>query len=200
MFNYKSNKALDDKLVFSDIEQRCEKYWQETNVYAYDKNAPRNNTYVVDTPPPTVSGSLHIGHIMSYTQTDIKVRWQRMNGKAIFFPIGWDDNGLPTERRVQNYYGISCDADLPYDPDFVPEHVDDVKELKHVSRKNFVEACNVLTEKDEAVFEDVFRRIGHSYDWNLKYQTISDTSKKVSQMSFLDLYNKGLLYRKYIYS
>ena len=191
MFNYKSNKALDDKLVFSDIEQRCEKYWQETNVYAYDKNAPRNNTYVVDTPPPTVSGSLHIGHIMSYTQTDIKVRWQRMNGKAIFFPIGWDDNGLPTERRVQNYYGISCDADLPYDPDFVPEHVDDVKELKHVSRKNFVEACNVLTEKDEAVFEDVFRRIGHSYDWNLKYSTISPTAIKVSQKSFLDLVEKG---------
>ena len=89
-------------------------YWEQNNVYAYDKNASRENTYVVDTPPPTVSGSLHIGHIMSYTHTDVKVRWQRMNGKSIFFPIGWDDNGLPTERRVQNYYGVACNPRSEY--------------------------------------------------------------------------------------
>lgn len=191
MSNYKQNKALDDKLNFETIEQRCMDYWQDNNIYAYDKDAPRDNTYVVDTPPPTVSGSLHIGHIMSYTQTDIKVRWQRMNGKAVFFPIGWDDNGLPTERRVQNYYGVSCDADLPYDPTFVPEHVEDVKELKAISRKNFVETCNLLTQNDELVFENIFRRIGHSYDWNLKYSTISPTAIKVSQKSFLKLVEKG---------
>ncbi|MCQ2574812.1 MAG: valine--tRNA ligase [Alphaproteobacteria bacterium] len=191
MSNYKQNKALDDKLNFETIEQRCMDYWQDNNIYAYDKDAPRDNTYVVDTPPPTVSGSLHIGHIMSYTQTDIKVRWQRMNGKAIFFPIGWDDNGLPTERRVQNYYGVSCDADLPYDPNFVPAHVEDVKELKAISRKNFVETCNLLTQNDEQVFENIFRRIGHSYDWNLKYSTISPTAIKVSQKSFLKLVQKG---------
>ena len=103
MPNYKTQKGLDNKLDFAVMEQRCVNFWQVNNVYAYDKDAPRDNTYVVDTPPPTVSGSLHIGHIMSYTQTDIMVRWQRMNGKAIFYPIGWDDNGLPTERRVQNY-------------------------------------------------------------------------------------------------
>ena len=191
MFDYKSDKKLDDKLVFSDIENRCMQYWEKNAIYAYNKDASRDDTYVVDTPPPTVSGSLHIGHIMSYTQTDITVRWQRMNGKAIFFPIGWDDNGLPTERRVQNYYGIACDINLPYDTNFVPEHVEDVKDLKHVSRKNFVEACNILTQKDEEVFEGIFRRIGHSYDWNLKYSTISPIAIKTSQKSFLDLVEKG---------
>lgn len=191
MFKYKDKKALDDKLNFADVEQRCMQYWQNNAMYAYDKDALRENTYVVDTPPPTVSGSLHIGHIMSYTHTDIMVRWQRMNGKSIFFPIGWDDNGLPTERRVQNYYGISCDVNMPYDANFVPQHVEDVKELRPVSRKNFVQACNILTQQDEAVFEDVFRRIGHSYDWNLKYSTISPTAIRISQESFLDLVARG---------
>ncbi len=191
MPKYKENKELDPKLNFLDIEQRCMSFWDKSNVYAYDKDAPRESTYVVDTPPPTVSGSLHIGHIMSYTQTDIKVRWQRMNGKAIFFPIGWDDNGLPTERRVQNYYGISCDADLPYDKDFVPQHVEDVKELSPVSRRNFIETCHLLTQNDERVFEEIFRRIGHSYDWNLMYSTISQRAIKVSQKSFLDLVQQG---------
>lgn len=191
MSKYKDNKELDNKLDFFGVEQRCMKFWNENKVYSYDKNISRSNTYVVDTPPPTVSGSLHIGHIMSYTQTDIKVRWQRMNGKNIFYPIGWDDNGLPTERRVQNYYGILCDADLPYDENFVPQHVEDVKELRHVSRRNFIETCNILTRDDEKVFEDIFRRIGHSYDWDLMYSTISPKAIKVSQKAFLELVHKG---------
>ncbi len=191
MAKYKDNKELDSKLDFLSLEQRCMKFWNENKVYSYNKDISRDDTYVVDTPPPTVSGSLHIGHIMSYTQTDIKVRWQRMNGKNIFYPIGWDDNGLPTERRVQNYYGISCDADLPYDENFVPQHVEDVKELRHVSRRNFIETCNILTKNDEKVFEDIFRRIGHSYDWNLMYSTISPKAIKVSQKAFLELVKKG---------
>jgi len=191
MLEYKTKKELDNKLDFADIEQRCVHFWQENNVYSYDKDAPRDNTYVVDTPPPTVSGSLHIGHIMSYTHTDIIVRWQRMNGKSVFYPIGWDDNGLPTERRVQNYYGISCNPDLPYDENFKPEHVEDVKELKPVSRRNFIETCNLLTKNDEKVFEDIFHRIGHSYDWNLMYSTISPKAIKVSQKSFLELVQQG---------
>lgn len=191
MPTYKTQKGLDDKLDFATVENRCIDFWQVNNVYAYDKDAPRDNTFVVDTPPPTVSGSLHIGHIMSYTHTDITVRWQRMNGKAVFFPIGWDDNGLPTERRVQNYYGVSCDPNLPYDENFVPEHVEDVKELRPVSRRNFIETCNLLTRNDEKVFEDIFHRIGHSYDWNLMYSTISPQAIKVSQKSFLELVEKG---------
>lgn len=192
MTTYKESKKLDDKFNSETIEFRCMDYWDKTQVYAYDKNASRQNTYVVDTPPPTVSGSLHIGHIMSYTQTDVKVRWQRMNGKAIFYPIGWDDNGLPTERRVQNYYGVACNPELPYDENFKAEHVENIKDLKEISRKNFVETCELLTASDEKVFEDIFRRIGHSYDWSLKYSTISPKAIKVSQESFLDLVKKGL--------
>lgn len=192
MTDYKQTKALDDKFNSEAIENRCMQYWEENNVYAYDKNASRENTYVVDTPPPTVSGSLHIGHIMSYTHTDVTVRWQRMNGKSIFFPIGWDDNGLPTERRVQNYYGVACNPDLPYDSNFKPEHVENVQQLKEISRKNFVETCALLTDNDEKVFENIFRKIGHSYDWSLKYSTISPLAIKVSQESFLDLVKKGL--------
>ena len=192
MTTYKETRKLDDKFNSETIETRCMNYWEENQVYAYDKTASRENTYVVDTPPPTVSGSLHIGHIMSYTQTDVKVRYQRMMGKSIFYPIGWDDNGLPTERRVQNYYGIACNAALPYDAEFKPEHNPDAKELTEVSRKNFVETCALLTDSDEKVFEDIFRRIGHSYDWSLKYSTIAPKAVKVSQASFLDLVKKGL--------
>ncbi|MBR1949147.1 MAG: valine--tRNA ligase, partial [Alphaproteobacteria bacterium] len=143
-------------------------------------------------PPPTVSGSLHIGHIFSYTQTDVISRFQRMSGKTVFYPIGWDDNGLPTERRVQNYFNIACNPNLPYDPNFKPEHIENDKSpRKEVSRKNFIEACDILTASDEKIFEDVFRNIGHSYDWDLKYTTISNETIKVSQESFIDLYEKG---------
>ena len=130
---------------------------------------------MVDTPPPTVSGALHIGHIFSYTQADVIVRYQRMMGKTAFYPIGWDDNGLPTERRVQNYFNISCNPNLPYDPDFKPTHIENDKSpRKEVSRKNFIEACDILMESDEKIFENVFKNIGHSYDWDLKYTTIGN--------------------------
>ena len=89
-------------------------------VYRFDRTRPRDEVYAIDTPPPTVSGSLHVGHVFSYTHTDVIARYQRMRGKAVFYPMGWDDNGLPTERRVQNYYGVRCDPSLPYDPAFEP--------------------------------------------------------------------------------
>ncbi|MBQ2845180.1 MAG: class I tRNA ligase family protein [Alphaproteobacteria bacterium] len=189
---YKTQKELDSRLDICAIENRCANFWENTNTYAYDATASRVNSFVVDTPPPTVSGSLHVGHIFSYTQTDLIARFQRMCGKSVFYPIGWDDNGLPTERRVQNYYNIACNPKLPYDPDFTPAHnPDDKSPRREVSRRNFIEACKILTEQDEKVFEDLFRRIGHSYDWNLKYSTISDEAIKLSQASFIDLFNKG---------
>lgn len=191
MTKYKEKKGLDDKFNPATIEGRCMAFWEDEKVYAYDKNASRENTYVVDTPPPTVSGSLHIGHIMSYTQADVKVRYQRMKGKSIFYPIGWDDNGLPTERRVQNYYKIACNPELPYDPNFRPVHDPKSDTRQEVSRKNFIEACEMLTAEDEKAFEEIFHRIGHSYDWNLKYSTIGKTAIRVSQESFLDLVEKG---------
>lgn len=193
MTNYKETKKLDDKFNPTDIENRCLSFWDANQTYKYDKTAERVNTYVVDTPPPTVSGSLHIGHIFSYTQTDVMVRYNRMQGKSIFYPIGWDDNGLPTERRVQNYYNIACNPDLPYDPSFKPVHDPKNEDRRQeVSRQNFIEACDILTQEDEKVFEDIFRRIGHSYDWNLKYSTISPKAIAVSQASFLELVEKGI--------
>lgn len=193
MTEYKETKKLDDKFNPTAIEDRCLSFWENTQTYKFDASAERVNTYVVDTPPPTISGSLHVGHIFSYTQTDVMVRFQRMNGKSIFYPIGWDDNGLPTERRVQNYYNIACNPDLPYDASFKPVH-DPKNEnpRQEVSRQNFIEACEVLTQDDEKVFEDIFRRIGHSYDWNLKYTTIGPKAIAVSQASFLELVEKGI--------
>ena len=192
--SYKENKYLDQHLELESIEKRCKKFWLDNNVYAYDRNKSREETFIIDTPPPTVSGSLHIGHIFSYTQTDIIARYQRMNGKTIFYPIGWDDNGLPTERRVQNYYNITCNPDLPYKNNFKPEHsTDKLSSRQEVSRKNFIEACEELTASDESIFEDVFKNIGHSYDWSLKYTTISPKTIKISQESFIDLLEKGYI-------
>jgi valyl-tRNA synthetase len=192
--SYKEEQGLDKQFNAEEIEIRCDKFWSENEIYKYDSTQPRDNSFVIDTPPPTVSGSLHIGHIFSYTQTDVIARYQRMQGKSVFYPIGWDDNGLPTERRVQNYYNIACNPKIAYDPNFKPVHIENSKEeRKEVSRKNFIEACETLTAEDEKIFENVFRRIGHSYDWNLTYSTISPSSIKIAQESFLDLYNKGKL-------
>ena len=190
--SYNTSKNLGNRMELPEIENRCKSFWEESNVYAYDNTKSREETFIIDTPPPTVSGSLHIGHIFSYTQTDIIARYQRMNGKTVFYPIGWDDNGLPTERRVQNYYNITCNPALPYDPNFKPEHNEkDKSPRKEVSRKNFIEACETLTASDEGIFENVFKNIGHSYDWNIKYTTIGPKTIKVSQASFIDLFEKG---------
>ena len=102
------------------VEARWDEQWQASGVYHYDASRSREETFVVDTPPPTASGSLHIGHVFSYTHADVVVRYKRMTGMNIFYPMGWDDNGLPTERRVQNLLGIRCDPKLPYDPDWKP--------------------------------------------------------------------------------
>ena len=171
--------------------------WQEAGIYRYDASVPRDKTFVVDTPPPTVSGSLHIGHVFSYAHTDFVVRYQRMTGKNTYYPMGWDDNGLPTERRVQNYYHIQCDPTQPYEENLTLEPAsakERKKPARMMSRENFIEACHMLLEEDEKAFLDLWQRTGLSIDWNEQYATIDDQSRLTAQASFLDLYAKGHIY------
>ncbi|MDE2490241.1 MAG: valine--tRNA ligase [Elusimicrobia bacterium] len=181
--------------VPAEIETKWAARWEDEGRYRYDPKRPRAETFVVDTPPPTVSGSLHMGHVFSYTQTDVIARQQRMRGKNVFYPMGWDDNGLPTERRVQKEFGIRCEPGLPYRAGWTPSPAGkDAKTLEEVSRKNFLEACRLQTEKDEQKYEALWRRLGLSIDWTQQYATVGEHCRRVSQASFLDLLKKGRVY------
>ena len=185
---------VPDKPALEGLEAKWMQNWEETGVYRFDRTRPRKEVYAIDTPPPTVSGSLHVGHVFSYTHTDIVARFQRMRGKAVFYPMGWDDNGLPTERRVQNYFGVRCDPSLPYEPSFQPPDKPGKQPIS-VSRPNFIELCARLTEEDEKAFEALWRRLGLSVDWGMTYATIDKRAQRVSQVSFLRLFKKGLAYQ-----
>jgi len=176
-----------------NVESKWLDEWEQTKLYKWDPTVAREDTFVVDTPPPTVSGSLHVGHAYSYAQTDVIVRYHRMKGKNIFYPMGWDDNGLPTERRAQNVFNIRCEPHLPYDPNWKPEKKKS-KEIRSVSRQNFIEACQIITSEDEEAFENTWRKLGLSVDWSLIYTTIGNHSRGISQLSFLELVKKGFAY------
>ncbi|UYG15444.1 valine--tRNA ligase [Brachybacterium huguangmaarense] len=192
---------IPDKPSLDGLEGKWDRAWSESQVYAFEEDTTREQVFSVDTPPPTASGSLHIGHVFGYSQADMIVRYQRMRGKNVFYPLGWDDNGLPTERRVQNYYGVRCDPSLPYDPDFTPpQEGGDNKTAKAanqlpISRRNFIELCEKLTEIDEKSFEEVFRTLGLSVDWNHGYQTINAHSRATSQRAFLENLQAGQAYQ-----
>ncbi|MCI5065078.1 valine--tRNA ligase [bacterium] len=184
--------TLPKKYKHSEIEEKWKSWWEAERVYGWDPSRPKEETFIIDTPPPTVSGSLHVGHVFSYTHTDVIARYQRMTGKNIFYPMGWDDNGLPTERRVQNYYRIRCNPEVAYNPDWKPTHdPKQKKEIEEVSRKNFIEACNTLTHEDEKAFHALWSQLALSVDWALEYATIDEHCRRVSQASFLDLLEKG---------
>lgn len=157
------------------IEKKWQDHWLTARTYAWDKNESRANSYVIDTPPPTVSGTLHMGHVFSYTQADIVARFQRMNGKNVFYPMGFDDNGLPTERLVEKTKKIRA---------------------TDMSREAFIAECLSVSEEARQEFRNLFRSIALSVDWDQEYHTISDSSRRLSQLSFLDLINKGHVYRK----
>ncbi|MFI6496587.1 valine--tRNA ligase [Nonomuraea typhae] len=185
--------AMPEKPTLDGLEQVWVARWEDEGVYRFDRTRERSQIYSIDTPPPTVSGSLHVGHVFSYTHTDIMARYKRMTGYEVFYPIGWDDNGLPTERRVQNVYGVRGDASLPYDPEFTPPDKPGKREVP-VSRRNFIELCHKLTAVDEQAFEEVWRRVGLSCDWSLLYTTIGDASRTVSQRAFLRNLARGEAY------
>jgi valyl-tRNA synthetase len=175
------------------LEDKWTARWDEQAVYAFDRSKTRDEVFSIDTPPPTVSGSLHVGHVFSYTQTDAVARYQRMRGREVFYPMGWDDNGLPTERRVQNYFGVRCDPSLPYDPDFTPPDKPGKQQIP-VSRRNFIELCERLTATDEQAFEAMWRMLGLSVDWSMTYQTIDSRARAISQRAFLRNLARGEAY------
>ncbi|MBP7835497.1 MAG: class I tRNA ligase family protein, partial [Rhodoluna sp.] len=190
-----------EKVSVEGLEEKWGLVWENDGVYRFRREANRENIYSIDTPPPTASGSLHVGHVFSYTHTDVVARFKRMSGYEVYYPMGWDDNGLPTERRVQNYYGVRCDPTLPYIADFKPPFEGgDNKSSKAadqvpISRRNFIELCDVLTVEDEKQFENLWRKLGLSVDWTQTYQTISPAAIAVSQKAFLNNLSRGEAYQ-----
>jgi valyl-tRNA synthetase len=185
---------VPEKPALEGLEAKWQARWDADATFKFDRTKTRGQIFAIDTPPPTVSGSLHIGHVFSYTHTDVIARFQRMKGREVFYPMGWDDNGLPTERRVQNYFGVRCDPSLPYDPGFQPP-AEPPKQPISISRPNFVELCRRLTQEDEKAFEHLWRFLGLSVDWSMTYATIDGRSQRVSQVGFLRLLNRGLAYQ-----
>jgi valyl-tRNA synthetase len=185
---------VPEKPALEGLEDALAARWEREGTYRFDRTKSRDQIFSIDTPPPTVSGSLHVGHVFSYTHTDIIARYQRMRGKEVFYPMGWDDNGLPTERRVQNYFGVRCDPSLPYVPGFTPPEKND-KQPVSVSRPNFIELCTRLTVEDEKAFEQLWRHLGLSVDWSMTYATIGRDAQFVSQAMFLRLLAKKLAYQ-----
>src|SRR3954471_6565081 len=186
--------VVPDKPALEGLEEKWGERWSSDQTFRFDRSQPRENVFAIDTPPPTVSGSLHVGHVFSYTHTDLIARFQRMNGKSVFYPMGWDDNGLPTERRVQNYYGVRCDPSLPYQPDFTPPEKPDPKRQLPISRPNFIELCEELVVQDEQVFEQVWRTLGLSVDWTQTYTTAGSHAREISQRAFLRNFARGEAY------
>jgi len=190
-----ANQTVPERPSLEGLEAKWSEVWEREGVYRFDRGAPRERIFSIDTPPPTVSGSLHVGHVFSYTHTDAIARYQRMRGREVFYPMGWDDNGLPTERRVQNHFGVRCDPSVPYDPAFQAPAEASEKEPVSVSRPNFVELCLALTESDEQAFEELWRTLGLSVDWSMTYTTIGELSRRISQRSFLGLLQRGGAYQ-----
>ncbi len=184
---------MPERPTLEGLEARWGAWWEAEGVYRFDRTRERSEVFSIDTPPPTVSGSLHVGHVFSYTQTDCVARYQRMRGREVFYPMGWDDNGLPTERRVQNYFGVRCDPSVPHDENFAPPA--DPAEPVPIGRRNFIDLCLQLTETDEEAFEDLYRRLGVSVDWGLTYTTIGERCRRVSQRAFLRNLARGEAYQ-----
>ncbi|MBV7411803.1 valine--tRNA ligase [Dermabacteraceae bacterium TAE3-ERU27] len=195
------NANVPDRPSLDGLEAKWDSAWSEGGIYHFDRETTREQVFSIDTPPPTASGSLHVGHVFGYSQADMIARYMRMRGKNVFYPMGWDDNGLPTERRVQNYFGVRCDPSLPYQEDFTPpQEGGDNKSAKAanqlpISRRNFIELCERLTTEDEKSFEQVFRQLGLSVDWRQTFQTINDRARATSQKAFLEHLSAGSAYQ-----
>lgn len=169
-------KQLPKEYDHQKSEKNWQQYWVEKGTYHWRDDLPREQTFVIDTPPPTVSGVLHMGHIFSYTQADFIARYQRMSGRDVFYPMGFDDNGLPTERLVEKAKGVRGSS---------------------MPRADFVAMCREVVKDAEEEFRTLFKSAALSVDWRQEYQTISDDVRKISQASFIDLLQKNEAYRDF---
>ncbi|MGZ7019097.1 MAG: class I tRNA ligase family protein, partial [Acidimicrobiia bacterium] len=185
---------IPEKSSLAGLEAKWSARWESDGIYRFDRTKTRDDVYAIDTPPPTVSGSLHMGSVFGYAQTDTIARYRRMRGDEVFYPMGWDDNGLATERRVQNYYGVRCDPSLPFDPQFAPPEKPG-KQAIPISRQSFVELCDQLVVEDEQKFEELWRCLGLSVDWSMTYTTIGERSRRASQRAFLRNLARGEAYQ-----
>ena len=176
--NTNATSTSNTEPTFTFSEERYRKLWFESGIFNWNENEPRENNYSVDTPPPTVSGTLHMGHVFSYCHADFIARFQRMMGKNVFYPIGFDDNGLPTERLTEKVKGV--------------RGVDMAKTQE--GKAEFIKMCKDITEEAEVEFENLFKSVAFSMDWRQKYRTISDDVANEARASFKDLYDKGLIY------
>jgi valyl-tRNA synthetase len=173
--------VVPDKPALEGLEEKWSPRWKADDTYAFDRTQPRENVYSIDTPRRPSAARCTSATSSPTRHTDLIARFQRMRGKSVFYPMGWDDNGLPTERRVQNYFGVRCDPSLPYDADFTPPEKPDPKRQIPISRPNFIALCEQLVEQDEQVFEQLWRTLGLSVDWKQHYTTIGAKSQTVSQ-------------------
>ncbi len=155
------------------MEPAIQAYWREARVYAFDPAAAAP-TYSIDTPPATVSGNLHLGHVYSYSQTDFFARYRRMRGDNVYYPMGFDDNGLPTERLVEKRQGVTA---------------------RQIGRGAFIQRCLESSEEAEGDYRELWQRLGLSIDWRYTYRTIDEASRRISQLSFVRLYEAGRAYR-----
>ena len=192
----RTTRSVPDKPTVDGLEDRWTEVWESEGTYTFDRSAERDGVFSIDTPPPTVSGSLHVGHVFSYTHTDTIARYRRMRGLEVFYPMGWDDNGLPTERRVENFFGVLCEPTLPYVEGFEPPGTPAAERRDYlpISRRNFIELCEQLLVVDEEAFETLFRRLGLSVDWSMTYSTIGESSRRASQRAFLRNLARGEAY------
>jgi valyl-tRNA synthetase len=188
--------TIPEKPTLEGLEAKWRARWDADGTYRFDRTKPRAEVFSIDTPPPTVSGALHIGHVMSYSHTDLVARYQRMRGKEVFYPMGWDDNGLNVERRVQLVTGTIVDPTLPYDPDLQrPEKVDPKARAIPVSRPNFIELCEAVVPQFEAEYHELWSTLGLSVDWEHTYTSIGTKATRTSQRGFLRLVRRDLAYR-----
>ncbi len=192
----RADRRVPDRPSPDGLETKWSAVWEREGTYRFDRGATREDVFAIDTPPPTVSGSLHVGHVFSYTHTDTIARYQRMAGREVFYLMGWDDNGVPTERRVENYYGILCDPSVHYVEGYEPpeQPPKERRDYQRISRTNFIEMCQRLTGADEQVFEDTWRTLGLSVDWSMNYTTIDERSRRASQRMFLRNLARGQAY------